>query len=1045
MLNSKLIKTIYKSEDLIVADAVATDAPYLADATGQTDCTDAIQRALDDVFAHGGGSVYLPAGRYLVTGSIFVPRGCRLIGDWQCPDATDTPEYGTVLLARTPVLDERYLADRTRDVLICLDSCAAVEGLTFYYPDQDIRNVKKYGFAIYCQTPSCMSVRRVTLLNAYRGIGICVHHEQPCELVEIEDVYMTALDVGLEHYHSSEVGYTVNFHMSPRYWAAAGAGFACEDEAALRAYCRENTVGMQINGLDDTHLSELELECLRTAIYMPEGYAGHYFWGLLYQVDIRDCLNGIVVEALNGMGGAAIARANIEADCAAICSSAPSGTIKLCDVHATKGDIVAVDQARMYWDDADLSAYSITHAHYQKPSEHLYTVPVDTLTDIKQDASPLIQKTLDEAALTGGVVYLAAGIYSIYHTLRVPAGVELRGATPFFVRDSFGTWDGVQGTVLLTYVADGATVLLAERAGVNGLRVFCGLYSAYRAKELLRANDPIVETQCAIKGAGRGVYARNVVLTVTFNGIDFRGCDGHSVKQAFGAVYRHFVLASGKDGVVEQVLTNQHFLDRQHFLSDAFLNTDYYDGWAMVGGQGAIFRDEVRRSFGVTVYLENAENESVSNVFTYGAYKLILCDHTSATLLNVSADFQGTGPMFDIKNGSRAVAANVLRSAGDSMTCDESSSFMLVNRTAISRFNEPRFDSQNGHSDELTYQVSDRIDINDGTLDADYTEQYRGDEYAKTGASRYHAPSTTGEPLVVLYEQHFDPIDLDPYMTDDGYLHMWVYVDSMLTSVWTGNISLLGDGNGIGWSTICYITHNGWNELWLPMTGTAGVTRGKVNRLRVTDFRRGGSVENHHHYYFDDIYLCHAKNDRVPTIMPRVPSYEVSPLPARNVAPLPSNLTEKGDLVILACDSLKGNFARSCAARVVRDADGVKEGSGAWRLFGQGQVTVVATFSAKGMPENGTLKLWLRTEHEGALKGTLQLSLLDGEQVREFNWTLPDTANTVGWHELILPVSDEHLTVKPRGAVWQNVFRMVLRDTGNIVAYVDDIRIVKND
>ncbi|MBR0443058.1 MAG: hypothetical protein IIX15_01835 [Clostridia bacterium] len=1036
----KLVKTLYECEDLIVAEAVVIEAPYLADATGQTDCTAAIQAALDDVLAKGGGTVYLPAGKYLVTDSIFVPRGCALIGDWQCPDTTDALEYGTVLLVRTPVLDEAYLADRTRDALICLDSCSSVEGITFYYPDQDIRDVKKYGYTIYCQTPSCMSVSRVTLLNSYRGIGVCVHHEQPCELVELENVYMTALEVGLEHYHSSEVGYIVNFHMSPRYWAGAGSGFACSDAKALRAYCRENTVGMQINGLDDTHLCELELEGLRTAIYMPTGYAGHYFWGLLYQVDIRDCQNGIVVEALNGMGGAAIAHARIEVERAAICNSAPSGTIKLCDVHASKGDIVAVDRARMYQDDTDVSGYKIAHARYEKPAEHLYIVPADALSDIKQDASPLIQQTLDEAGKTGGIVYLAAGVYSIYHTLRVPTGVELRGATPFFVRDSFNVADGVQGTVLLTYVPDDATVLLAERAGVNGLRVFCGLHSAYRARDLLRANDPIVEKQCAIKGTGRGVYAHNVVLTVTFNGIDFRGCDHHSVKQAFGAVYRHFVLASGKGGVVEQVLTNQHFLDRQHFLSDAFLNTDYYDGWAMVGGQGAIFRDEVRRSFGVTVYLEGAENESVSNVFTYGAYTLILCDHTSATLLNVSADFQGVGPMFDIKNGSRVTAVNVLRSANESMLCDESSDFKLINRTAISRFNEPSFDSANGHLDELSYEVTDRVMINDGSLDADDTEGYVGDEFAKTdNTSRHHAPSTTGQPAVVLYEQHFDTIDLDPYMTDDGYLHLWVYVKHMLTSVWTGNISLLGDGNGISWSTICYITHDGWNELWLPMTGTAGVTRGLVNRLKITDVRRGGSVQDHSDYYFDDIYLCHAKNDRVPTVMPRVPSYEVSPLPRKTVAPIPT-VTPEGDVIVLTCDSLKGNKARSCAARVVHDADSVKEGTGAWRLCAQNKIAVNVAVPANKLT-TGELCFWLRTEHEGVLNGTVKLTLLDGEQRQELLWTLADNVTDGGWHRVCLPWSEAQETSAPRGPVWTSTLLLSLEGAGTVVAYLDDVRI----
>lgn len=44
-----------------------TAAPYHADATGKTDSTAAIQRALDDAAKAGGGIVYLPAGMYRVT------------------------------------------------------------------------------------------------------------------------------------------------------------------------------------------------------------------------------------------------------------------------------------------------------------------------------------------------------------------------------------------------------------------------------------------------------------------------------------------------------------------------------------------------------------------------------------------------------------------------------------------------------------------------------------------------------------------------------------------------------------------------------------------------------------------------------------------------------------------------------------------------------------------------------------------------------------------------------------------------------------------
>ena len=66
-----VVDTVYPTEDVVVADIVATEAPYAVDSTGQTDCTAALQRALDDCARNGGGTVFLPVGRYLITGNIY--------------------------------------------------------------------------------------------------------------------------------------------------------------------------------------------------------------------------------------------------------------------------------------------------------------------------------------------------------------------------------------------------------------------------------------------------------------------------------------------------------------------------------------------------------------------------------------------------------------------------------------------------------------------------------------------------------------------------------------------------------------------------------------------------------------------------------------------------------------------------------------------------------------------------------------------------------------------------------------------------------------
>ena len=61
----QIVETVYPTEDVVVADIVATQAPYSADPTGERDCTAVLQRAVDDCAANGGGTVFLPVGRLL--------------------------------------------------------------------------------------------------------------------------------------------------------------------------------------------------------------------------------------------------------------------------------------------------------------------------------------------------------------------------------------------------------------------------------------------------------------------------------------------------------------------------------------------------------------------------------------------------------------------------------------------------------------------------------------------------------------------------------------------------------------------------------------------------------------------------------------------------------------------------------------------------------------------------------------------------------------------------------------------------------------------
>ena len=336
-----MVKTKYTKDDVVVADIIATDAPYGADPSGKTDSTTAIQNALYAVEDLGGGVVYLPAGDYLVTRTIFVPAGVVLQGDWQDPNGVKNPEYGTVIIAKPEPLSAKEQKSRSSNPLIYMDGKCGLIGLTFYYPEQNIADPIPYGYTVYGEAPRIAALRDITMINSYRGVGVGAMLTSTHELMQNESLRICALDTAMEMYRSSEVGYTVDVSISPSYWINAGRGWACPDADALRAYCKENTLGLVFNDLDDEDFSTLYIEGCRTAIYMPSTPdVPQGFWGLIYDITIKDCMYGIVAEELCSSIGTVIAKAEIDADKKAIVNSSGGGSMKLAGITLTgKGGI----------------------------------------------------------------------------------------------------------------------------------------------------------------------------------------------------------------------------------------------------------------------------------------------------------------------------------------------------------------------------------------------------------------------------------------------------------------------------------------------------------------------------------------------------------------------------------------------------------------------------------------------------------------------------------------------------------------------------------
>ncbi|MFA7421313.1 MAG: glycosyl hydrolase family 28-related protein [Melioribacteraceae bacterium] len=181
-----------------------------AKADSKTDDTFAFQRALNAASAKGG-IVNIPAGTYLITGSIIIPDGVTLQGVWQAPHNTALGK-GSVIFATGSADNENG------SPLINLTSNSCVKGITVFYPDQHINNVKAYPWTIQGKGTNC-SVIDVTLANSYKGIDFGTYSN---ELHFVRNVYGCPLKVGIFVDNSTDVGRIENVHFNPNAWTRCG-------------------------------------------------------------------------------------------------------------------------------------------------------------------------------------------------------------------------------------------------------------------------------------------------------------------------------------------------------------------------------------------------------------------------------------------------------------------------------------------------------------------------------------------------------------------------------------------------------------------------------------------------------------------------------------------------------------------------------------------------------------------------------------------------------------------------------------------------------
>jgi len=496
------------------------------------------------------------------------------------------------------------------------------------------------------------TVKNVTVLNGYRGIGACClnsaqgggAHEQ----LTVENFKGTFLYCGTEVYNQADVGTWQNVSVGNKYWKQAkGEGIRAVDGEKLDAYTKENTVGLKLGDLEWTEFEGLSISGCKIGIEVLKGKRIQ-FAGSMHNVDIKDCALGIKLNDLDGRWGMLISDGNIEGGI----QNKALGLVKMVGVNVSGTIKGKTEQDK----DADISAYTVDYNRsYAKPKSISYVAGLDKTGGT--DVSAALQSALDEAGKTGGVVYLPAGRYRMDGAVSVPEGVELRGASSVAGRDQGGM---SLGTVIYCYYGDDAAVnsesdralitLSGKNAGLNGVRIIYPENSPF---------DSDLNTTYTVRGTAEGVYLVNSMISASAYGVDFRGCNNHFIKKVTTCCYYNSYRLGGEGGMLNGCLQNGTVIYRTD------LNTGLLQNWPT--NEALIWNElfnPITRSQNQYIIAEGAKGQQIYNTFIYGCANMLVCKDSTLLAVNIGSDNIGNNSPQLVCDSGEMTVINAMRYNG---------------------------------------------------------------------------------------------------------------------------------------------------------------------------------------------------------------------------------------------------------------------------------------------------------------------------------------------------------------------------------------------
>ncbi|MEM9398660.1 MAG: DNRLRE domain-containing protein [Verrucomicrobiota bacterium] len=289
VLDWQVVKTVYPTDDVVVA-GVVMDASRLPYDPENEDCSPAIQKALDEVGAAGGGTVFLPVGIYRCDAVIDFPMDVHLRGDWGKITDKDKTVRGTILKVI-------YNGMHTNESppFIQLNYRSGLQNLSIWYPNQSLSSVVPYAATIGVTDSLIAEIRieNVNLVNCYRSFILNTSNLRS----NINGIYGSPLNMGLYQQASRDIPSFSRVYFSSEYWAQSGLKNAPK-RSELMEYMKNNTTGIKIDASDNILANELHVADCQIGFHFTEYPGEGTMNGMVYGWSSKNCVIGLLADPI---------------------------------------------------------------------------------------------------------------------------------------------------------------------------------------------------------------------------------------------------------------------------------------------------------------------------------------------------------------------------------------------------------------------------------------------------------------------------------------------------------------------------------------------------------------------------------------------------------------------------------------------------------------------------------------------------------------------------------------------------------------------------